>query len=680
MSSLRYHHYALLLVISLLASACANPFAAPPPPPEPTVTPSPIPTPTPVALNATLRLEEGGFRFQYPNFWQTREVSRTVTMAATTEALDATSPGENLVVLIDSVPLDLLAAQHSDEAVSDTEGIFRISSEGPLQAGYALSETETIMLDGQQGLAANLHAAGGEGRLVVLRKPPNAIRVLGQAAPGAWQEQQGIFEDIVNSIEFFTPEPVATPTPERDIRQPLIITEGPAGFVMRLGSTDGPLEGRFVSTRGLSAAPDGTLYVSESSQGIWVFESDGTLISTFGGDDLLDAYDVALGKNGDIFVADYGRNDIARFDPDGNLVQRWGQTGDQPEQFGLLSPQRIAIGPDGSIYALDSRVDTGNAASSVIRFSAEDGSFIERITLPAGSAPNDLAVDSFGNIYLAETFSGGVTKVDAQGQLLDSLGDDFDGQGITAGAIDIDIRGNIYVATWSNGILKFSPDGALLAAAGSIADSGTTPQPGQFSLPNGIAAAPGEIVWVSDNAGEYSAVTALRLFTNAEAQATADAQATAEATPIPQTVLSREWASEAIASSQYNEDYGADGATGPPDVDVCRSSTDAWAPISPGTLETMELEFDQPLFATNVNVYQSHQPGTISMVEVLDEQGDYTMVYSGTATLQQDTCPDILQVSFGPTLLRIVGVRLTIDQRNDNAWTEIDAVELVGLQ
>jgi hypothetical protein len=40
----------------------------------------------------------------------------------------------------------------------------------------------------------------------------------------------------------------------------------------------------------------------------------------------------------------------------------------------------------------------------------------------------------------------------------------------------------------------------------------------------------------------------------------------------------------------------------------------------------------------------------------------------------------MMQVSFTPTLFRVNGVKLTIDQRKDANWSEIDAVELVGVQ
>jgi sugar lactone lactonase YvrE len=643
-------------------------------------TPSVEPSPTPVTLDETARLEHGGVSLRYPTGWHTSQQTRTLTLAPTRAALDASEPGESLVVLVASVPRETLEAQHGITTTDELDELFDLSRSVPEQAGYTLGTTRTITVSGRAGLSAPLEAPGGAGEFVVLPTETHLVRIVGQAGPETWEQQQPIFAEMIDSLRFFEATDPATPTPPNMAAQPVLVTEGPSGFVLRLGSAEGPRGGRFVSVRGLTTGPDGTLYVAESSRGVWVFEPDGTLIRTIGEDMLLDAYDVALGPDGDLFVADYGQNAIARFRPDGTLVQQWGQSGDQPDQFGLLSPQRIAIGPEGSIYALDSRVALGDssATSSVMRFS-DEGVFLERIDLPAGSAPNDLAVDRVGNIYLADTFSGSVTQVDRAGNLIARLGADFVEGGITPGALDIDQRGNIYVATWGNGILKLSTGGVLLATAGTAAEAGTTPEPGQFSLPNGIAAAPGEVVWVSDNDGEYSAITALRLTSSPEAQATADAEAVVSASPVPEELLLRQWASDASASSQYNDSYAADGATGPPDVEGCRSSEQAWAPAAPDTLETLELTYDTPVFASQVLVHQSHQPGAISQIELLDEQGDYTTVYTSTATLRNE-CPTVLDVQFQPTLSRIVGVRLTLDQRKEANWIEIDAVELVGLR
>lgn len=671
----------LVFLIGGLAACTAPqlPFLAAPPTPLPTLA-LPTAAPTPIALDATLRSDDGGYSLRYPQGWQMRQSPGVLALAPSNVALDATAPGADLVILIDSTPLEVVAAQHNQLEDVSIQSLFEISSAGPLQAGYSVTATTPITVDGKAALVADLNAGSGAGRMIVVLAPPQVIRIIGQAEPAAWQEQQALFEAIVATLRFFAPPATPTVVPPDQATQPRIVTRGPAGFVLRLGGNSGSPSGRFVSARGLAAAPDGTVYLAESGQGIWVFAPDGTLITTFGKDQLLDAYDIARGPNGDLFVADYGRNAIAHFSPDGTLLRRWGSAGDAPEQFGLSSPQRIAIGPDGSIYALDSRIqrDTNRAISSVVRFNGDDGSFIERIDLPAGLAPNDLVVDSQGDIYLAETFGGAVLKVDRNGQIVARLGEGVAANGIAAGAIDLDRQGNIYVATWSEGVLKFAPSGLLLARGGTIVAAGTIPQPGEFSLPNGIVAAPGGVVWVSDNSGEYSALTALRLSGDPEAEATANTQATAEATPIPATALLRQWASQASASSSYDDNYGPDGATGAPDVPACQDSADAWASADPNGLETLELRFDTPVFATQINIHQNHRPGFVTQVDVLDERGNRTTVYSGPAALQS-TCPYVQEVRFGPTLNRIVAVILTVDQRSGANWNEIDAVELLGL-
>jgi hypothetical protein len=110
----------------------------------------------------------------------------------------------------------------------------------------------------------------------------------------------------------------------------------------------------------------------------------------------------------------------------------------------------------------------------------------------------------------------------------------------------------------------------------------------------------------------------------------------------------------------------------------CEDSTSAWASAEPDGLDTLEVSFDVPVQATGVNIHQNHQPGFITQVEVLDSQNKATSVYTGTARLH-NVCPSTMEVSFDPMPFRISRVRLTIDQRSGANWSEIDAVELVGI-
>jgi hypothetical protein len=310
-----------------------------------------------------------------------------------------------------------------------------------------------------------------------------------------------------------------------------------------------------------------------------------------------------------------------------------------------------------------------------------DGALARRVSLSADLAPADLAVDGAGNIYLAETFGGSVVKLGPDGAELARFGDPAAAQSLAAGSIDLDRQGNIYLATYAAGAVKLSPEGVEVARGGGTAAPGSAPAAGEFGLPNGIVVAPGGVVWVSDNSGEYSAVTALRLSADPAAEGTAaalGATAAAAATPVPESALVRQWADSATASSFYAPDYDPAGATGPPNVAGCQDSTDAWASADPSGLERLELTFKTPVFATGLTIYQNHQPGYISQVELVDERGEVIPVYTGAPALSGE-CPLALPISFEQTLSRIVKVRITVDQRSGANWSEIDAVELIGV-
>ncbi|MCU0492125.1 MAG: NHL repeat-containing protein [Chloroflexaceae bacterium] len=383
----------LLLVV---LAACTLPSAAPPATPEaPAGSPGPAPTSPP--LEASYRSEVGGFALNYPQGWATRETSTTLLLAPSPADLERAAPADGLLIQIDSQP-------QASPPITTTETLFASSSAGLQQAGFTVGMPATMQVGGSPAQVADLQASNAAGRLLVIVSPTRQVRLLGQATPAGWQQQEGLFTAIVNSLRLFAPV-VATPVPPDQATQPALLRQGPPGFVLRLGGSSGERTGRFASARGMAAAPDGTLYLAESSRGVWVFQPDGTLLRTFGKDDLLDAYDIARAENGDLFVADYGRNAIAHFRPDGTLVQRWGGAGDGPEQFGVSSPQRLALGPGGDVFALDVRQQEGNTVSSLVRFQP-DGTFVERIALPEGAAPTDIVLDRVGNIYLAESVGG----------------------------------------------------------------------------------------------------------------------------------------------------------------------------------------------------------------------------------------------------------------------------------
>jgi streptogramin lyase len=62
--------------------------------------------------------------------------------------------------------------------------------------------------------------------------------------------------------------------------------------------------------------------------------------------------DMAISKNGDVFVSDgYGNFRIVHFDKNGNYVNAWGEMGSKPGQFSI--PHAIALDAKGRLYVAD---------------------------------------------------------------------------------------------------------------------------------------------------------------------------------------------------------------------------------------------------------------------------------------------------------------------------------------
>ena len=111
-------------------------------------------------------------------------------------------------------------------------------------------------------------------------------------------------------------------------------------------------------------------------------------------------------------------------------------------------------------------------------------------------SPQDVAVDKWGNIYVAD---GGVIKLDSMGRYLANFPGISSINYPTAVAVDAD--GNLYIASADasipdNVIRKYSPDGRLLMHCGTIGY-----QPGQIAVIDGFCVGPTGTIYVGDSSG-----------------------------------------------------------------------------------------------------------------------------------------------------------------------------------
>ena len=95
--------------------------------------------------------------------------------------------------------------------------------------------------------------------------------------------------------------------------------------------------------------------------------------------------------------------------------------------------------------------------------------------------PSGIAVDSSGNVYLADTDNHRIQKFSSNGQFVTRWGSQGsgDGQFGSPQGIALDSSGNVYIADeWNHRIQKFSSNGQFIAKWGSNGSGD-----GQFNWP-----------------------------------------------------------------------------------------------------------------------------------------------------------------------------------------------------
>jgi tripartite motif-containing protein 71 len=169
---------------------------------------------------------------------------------------------------------------------------------------------------------------------------------------------------------------------------------------------------------------------------------------------------LAADASGNLYVADSGANRVQKFSPDGIFLNQVGDgapvSGNGPGQFN--QPHGMALDSSGNLYV----ADTGN--DRIQKFSP-DGAYLAQWVCPHGGFihPDGVAVDSSGHVYVTDGNS--VQKFTSQGDYLAQWGSNGSGPGQFQGAsgIAVDSAGNVYVGDIHNlRVEKFTPDGKYL--------------------------------------------------------------------------------------------------------------------------------------------------------------------------------------------------------------------------
>ncbi len=264
------------------------------------------------------------------------------------------------------------------------------------------------------------------------------------------------------------------------------------------GTPDQLCEGGFYLPRSIAIGPDGSVYVSDSSNHrVQKFDGNGVFMTQWGSMGSEERQfniprGIAVDSSGFVYVVDSGNCRIQKFDSHGNFVHQWGNFGFGNGQF--YFPNGIAIGTDGYVYVSDFLGDC------IQKFDSSGNFVMKWGTSGSGdgqlSGIEGIAIGSGGYLFVTEIGNQRIQKFDLNGNFIKRWGSGGNDDGLFLGpnGVAIDSDGFIYVAdTYNNRIQKFNPNGNFVRKWGEYGWGD-----GQFYYPINVAISSDGFVYVVD--------------------------------------------------------------------------------------------------------------------------------------------------------------------------------------
>ena len=242
---------------------------------------------------------------------------------------------------------------------------------------------------------------------------------------------------------------------------------------------------------------------------------------------------VAVDSKGNIYVADTGNDTIRMITPAGVVTTLAGTPGQAGSIDGagsaarFNSPEGVAVDSVGNIYVADTGNDTirmmmpGRPYTTMTWGTAgkpgsADGPGIDALF----NRPEGVAVDSAGNVYVADTGNDTIRMITASAMMVgetttlagspDQVGS-VDGTGSAARfdspeGVVVDSAGNVYVADTGNDTIRMIMSGSMvMTLAGTAGQAGSADGTGSAALfndPRGVAVDGADNVYVADTGND----------------------------------------------------------------------------------------------------------------------------------------------------------------------------------
>jgi len=267
------------------------------------------------------------------------------------------------------------------------------------------------------------------------------------------------------------------------------------------------------SPRAIAVDPAGNLFVADAEGGMV------HRISPTGTDTLLGLTDgalpfsnpcgIALDHAGNVFVADAAGNAIFKIATDGKVTQL------SKGYPGFSTPTSLVVDTAGHVFVANNgdavilKLTGTDAVAEFAGNSENHGDLDGTGTAARFAGPRGLAIDAKDNLYVADEADSDLRKITPAG-VVTTIAFQPDAKEAKstpplAGprGVAVDSAGNLYVADTDNNLIrKITPAGVLTTLAGVAGSSGTEDGPGataHFAGPRGIAVDVAGNVFVADS-------------------------------------------------------------------------------------------------------------------------------------------------------------------------------------
>lgn len=277
-------------------------------------------------------------------------------------------------------------------------------------------------------------------------------------------------------------------------------------FIMTLAPGPGSADGQVIAPRGIATDSAGNVYVADQNTRVQKFNSSGVFQFKFatGGSStgaVVAPFGLAVAASGDIYLTDgfseRSNGYVQKFNSSGTFVTSWGTAGSGSGQF-ITGAGGAAVDSAGNVYVADPgnhRIQKFTSAGSFISSFGGSGSGNGQMSGPFG-----VAIDASDNVYVADTGNHRVQVFNTSGAFIRKWGSNGAGTGQFSSpvALAVDASSNVYVADTGNSrVQTFDSVGTFLNSCGS-AGTGNN----EFNGPQGIAVDASGNTYVADTSND----------------------------------------------------------------------------------------------------------------------------------------------------------------------------------